>query len=428
VFSLQKKIHEIIPLKNSLYRNSFIFFLGTLLSGFATYLFQFLMGRMLSLGDFGSLAALMSFFAILGVPVATLSTVATKQVASLKVNYKDDYLPMLSAFILRLSKIFFLIGIGLCLIFLLLMPSAIRYLRLESSLPYIIMTLPIIFAFTISLWRGVLPALGRFKDLSLNITFESIVKLILGSLFVFLGWRLNGAIFAITLSGALAGIFLFWQLRSIRSHTNKKISLKGFSRIFFFILFWTFATTTLQSTDTILVKRFFSGEETGMYAALSVLGRLIFFAGLAITGVLFPLSIELYESGNHNAHEKLFKKSLFFLLLISLIGIGFYAIFPKLIVRLFFGSSYLSLAPLLPWFGVNAALLSIIQLFATYFLSIGKKYFVFLILFTTLFEWILIYQFHESIPKVLLILTLCFIFLCLLLLANFFVSRYTKNH
>ncbi len=70
--------------KNPLLQNSIIFFIGSLFAGFGSYLYQLFMGRMLSVEDFGTLAALLSFFALVSVPAGAIVTVTTQVVASLK--------------------------------------------------------------------------------------------------------------------------------------------------------------------------------------------------------------------------------------------------------------------------------------------------------------------------------------------------------
>ena len=48
----------------------------------------------------------------------------------------------------------------------------------------------------------------------------------------------------------------------------------------------------------------------GLYAAMNLLGKIIFFVCTAIAGVLFPMATELFESGNHAEHRRLMIKTL----------------------------------------------------------------------------------------------------------------------
>src|SRR5690606_15762570 len=55
--------------------------------------------------------------------------------------------------------------------------------------------------------------------------------------------------------------------------------------------------TSLFTSDVILVRHFFLGEESGFYSALSVLGKVIHFATIPLIYVLFPMISERQATG-----------------------------------------------------------------------------------------------------------------------------------
>lgn len=405
-----------------LYKNSFILFIGTLVSGFGGYLYQLAMGRMLSLEDFGTLAALMSFFSFVLIPAGALTTVTTQIVAGLKANEKYG---AIRAVAMRLTQLFAWIGVALFLFFLLLTPLVARFLKLHDSFPYIILSTAAIAGFLLAIWRGLLSGLQRFLDSSINGAVESFLKLLFALGLVLVTFGLIGAVAATVMASFLALVLLRWQMRDVLQWKEDPIALRPFLPLFSFVFVWTIAMTALMSIDLLFVKRFFSAEETGLYAAMNLMGKIILFVSTSIAGVLFPMATELFEAGNHDEHRQLMMKTLQLALFVAVVGVIFYSLFPSFFVTILFGRRYLPFVTYLPLFGVVALFLSIIHLLATYFLSIRRRRFLVILLVAVFCESVLIIFYHATIMQILTILMSVFGLLALTLLGLFFFGEKT---
>jgi len=372
--------------------------MGAIITGFGNYLYQVLMGRMLSLQDFGTLAALVNFFAFASVPVGALTTITIQKVAVLKAHNQFGELRYV---LFRLMKVFAMVGIGLAVLFLLFTIPVTKFLRLDSVRPYVILSIATSFIALTALLRGALPGLQRFKELSWNTILDSVVKLGLAMLFVTLSFGIAGAVGAVAIASALAcGVLVVKFIKEFRNITPQAISLADLPHLGIIVVSWTLALTTLQNIDMIFVKRFFSADEAGLYAAMSILGKIIFFASTSVAGVLLPMAIELYEAGNHQAHRKLMVRALLLLLCIGLIGLFFYWFMPSFIVSILFGVRYLPFVQYLPKFALVAVGLSIVQLFASYFLAIRRKWFLVVLIGAPVVEGVVLFFFHASVDQV----------------------------
>lgn len=405
-----------------LYKNSFILFVGTLISGFGGYLYQLAMGRMLSLEDFGTLAALVSFFSFVLIPAGALATVTTQVIAGLKA--KEQY-GAIRYVTMRLTRLFVWIGVGLFFFFLLVTPLVVQFLKFHDRLSYSILSLTALIAFLSAIWRGLLGGLQRFKDSSINSAVESFLKLLLAVGLVLVAFGLVGAVSATVIASLFALALLRWQLRDILRWKEESIALRPFIPLFSFVFVWTIAVTALLSIDLLLVKRFFSAEETGLYAAMNLMGKIILFASTAIAGVLFPMATELFEAGNHNEHRRLMIKTLQLALFVAVAGVALYSLFPSFFVTILFGRRYLPFALYLPYFGVVALFLSVIQLLATYFLSIHRRQFLVILFCAVAAEAFLMMLYHATISQVLTVLIAVFGSLCVILLYLFFFGGKT---
>lgn len=409
-----------------LYKGSLVFFVGTIAGGAGGYLYQLFMGRMLSLEEFGTLAALIGFFAIAVVPVGALTIIATQLVATHKAQSGLGAVRYLT---LTLSKAMLWAGLGLGILFAALFPLFNGFLRLESGTPYFLYASYFLLAGVAFLGKGVLPGLQRFRDLSASAIVENLAKLLLAILFVWLGFGVNGAVGAIVASTAIVLVFIFWRLRDLRAHQVEKIPLQGAGKFFGFVLLWFAATTAMQSMDVLFVKGFFPAADVGLYAGVSLLAKIIFFAATAVSGTLLPMSTEFYEGGQHASHKKLVWHALGLVLAICAAGILVYSISPGFWVKILFGAKYVSFAPYLLPLAIFASLLSIVQLLATYFLSIRKKWFV-LALFAALgAEAFLLCRFHANVWQVLYVINGVFLALALVLFIMFLLlTAYEKKH
>jgi len=97
---------------------------------------------------------------------------------------------------------------------------------------------------------------------------------------------------------------------------------------------------TLMQTDTLLLTKFSSLHEVGLYQAAQPLANLFVFLSVGVTTLLFPFLAHLY---NTNEFEKmsLYLSHIFkYLILLLLFAVTFFIIFSEEILGFIFGASY----------------------------------------------------------------------------------------
>jgi O-antigen/teichoic acid export membrane protein len=159
----------------------------------------------------------------------------------------------------------------------------------------------------------------------------------------------------------------------------------------------------IYSIDVLLVKHFFSAEQAGHYAALSLLGKIVFFGATSIGIVMFPKIAEIHS--NNKSTKKVFHKSILYTLLISASVVIAYFLFSKIIVNIIFGSQYLEITSLLGLFGLFMLFVSLSYICVLNKLAIGKKKFIFNLLAAVAAEIALISIFHSSLSQIVMVLT-----------------------
>lgn len=289
------------------------------------------------------------------------------------------------------------------MIFLICIPFINSFLNLNSYLPLIIILFASLIGIFSSVSRSFLQGLLRFGWLTFSGVAEISTKLLAAIILVTIGLKVSGALWSFVFSGLIAMLFNFWPLRFLLA--NKESNLKINSReILIFsipVFFLTLSFTSLYSSDIILVRHFLSSQETGFYAALSTMGKIIFFLTGPVVSVMFPMISERHASGNK--YKNLLLLSLTLVSLICFAGILFYFIFPQLMVRIFYGSQYLSVAGYLGFFAGLFSFYSLSSLLINFYFSIKKTKIVVLPVLAALLQITFICFFHQSLWNIILI-------------------------
>lgn len=220
----------------------------------------------------------------------------------------------------------------------------------------------------------------------------------------------------------LGAIAFLLNLISLKFLLAKKFNLKKSLPDSFLSLWPILFFALFLNSDFILAKYLLPAEEAGYYAALSLLGKIIFFSTWVITGLIFNL---LKEAKPKNK-PFILKRAVILTILISLSFVILYYLFPELIIVISFGFDYLTLAPFLGLFGLTMTLLSLANLLTYYFLVLNPKKILWPLALAWFFQIIAISFWHQTVFQFASVMLLIAVFLFLNLLILFFVLKNKK--
>jgi O-antigen/teichoic acid export membrane protein len=410
-------------LKHPLIYGSTIIVLGNLVANFFNFLYNLFMSRNLSIEDYGTLASLIS---LLSLPIL-ISNAISPTVVKFAGNYFATYkYGLLRGLYIRIVKLYLYISVPLAILYLLFLPIIGNFFHITD--PTILVTT--IFIIVIAFMGGVNMA---FLQAKLAFGFQvivgllnAIVKLIIGFIAVSAGYAVVGATFSILLSGIVSYLVSYAPLKFV---FDKKIKMPAIETRSLFSYGITSALTSFGLTlfitmDVILVKHFFDATTTGLYAGLSLIGRVIFYISSPIGTVMFPVIIQ-----KHSRNESLvntLRLSLFFVLAPSILMTAGYFIFPHFFILFFLKKvEYLSVAPYLGYFGLYICLYGVAFILSMFYLSIKKTNVYIPVVSAALLQTILIIFFHQSILQ---IVTILISIMTLLVIAlAFYYPRATKK-
>lgn len=157
----------------------------------------------------------------------------------------------------------------------------------------------------------------------------------------------------------------------------------------------------ITNSDFILVKNFFTPDDAGLYAAISVLGRIVYFGALPLTILLVPM-ISRRQALNQST------RPILILLVVGGIGICgllivLAALFASPVLTMLYGEAYAVAAGLLAPYALAASLYTLTNLVITYQLSLGAGREAMLPIIAGSAQIVLVFVFHESLMQVILI-------------------------
>ena len=327
------------------------------------FVFHFGMARLLSISDYGILLTLFSIIYLLAVFSESI------QLVIVKYSSRENDGGKLKNLLMRSLKKSFFVSLFLFALYLVLAVPFSYLLKIEYPLMalngVIIITL-----FLSPVSRGILQGKKRFKDLGVNMLIEAIIKLALALAFVYIGWRVYGAILG-TFFGLLIAFFLsFIKLGDITKSKEKPAYVQDiykYSKPAFVV---NLAILLFYSLDVIIARIFFSEVAAGSYAIVSILAKTIFMGTQPISRAMFPLSAE-NKSGKKKS-ENIFLNSFAITFAAIISALILFYFFPEFIVKIFSGKEIEMSSNLLFYLGIAIGLLSLSNLILLYKLSLGK--------------------------------------------------------
>lgn len=393
---------------------SLVMVVGNNIYNVGQFIYHFIAGRLLGKADYGDLAAIISILGVVALIQSSLGMVIVKYIASEKNENK------IKGFIAWVNWWIIIVAIVTALILFILSPTLIKFLNIiQPSSMYLLA--PLVFFYILAtIGRSILQGLMKFNRYMASLLSETVIKIPLTFVFIYLGWATFGAVGALTVgvivSFIIARLSLLSYLSNVSRQRPKMLLLLSFGSL---ILVQGLALVSMYSADLILVKHFFSPDLAGIYASLSVLGRIAFFCSAPITQVVFPLVAKRHATGEKHIHILIL--SLILTILMSSVVVIIFIFFPKIVINALFGQSFTEGAGMLWWFGVFMSLLAVAVLFTQYYLSIGKTKIVWLFVGASILQILLIWFIH---PNLLAVIQLSIISVSLLVGSLFIYCLY----
>lgn len=391
-------------LTGKLARASGLMFISIVGGGILGYVFQILMGRMLSVSDYGLFITLMALLQVVSVPLITLSMVVSRQAS--------DYLAQ-NRFG-RLANMFWWVSsrvlwaaLAVVLCALPFTSQIMDYFHLESLYQVWIFLLIIFTAFFSPINMAFLQAQQNFRWLAISVVGAHGFKILFCGTLVYAGLKLNGALMGMVLASLAVWLLAYRPLRHLvalpagTAVVGGHISFRGSISV----LIANLSFVVMTQLDIILVNHFYNTHQAGVYAAAAILGKAVMYLPGAISIAMFPMVAENQSRAQGSAH--LFFNAMLLTACIAGAGAIFYFLFADNIIDLFYGQKYQGAAELLRLYGFAMLPMTMVMVAEHFLIAKGRVIFAYVMILAIPFVLLATQNYHDRLIDMVYILTAC---------------------
>ena len=360
------------------------------------YLFNLILGRWLGPAAFADLSLIVTLFLVIGFVASGVQTPSARFAA---VYTAEGNLQGLADLRRGMGRAAAALGIGLAALLALGAPLWAHFFNTASWLPFAIFGVFVPFYILQAVDRGLLQGRTHFGWLAVSYQSEMWSRLGISLVLVALGWAVNGAVAAIGLSFVAAWLVARSACSGLPA--GQPLSLVQRNQLVTFagpVLLAQLGQILINNSDILIVRHAFPADTAGRYAALALIGRIVFFATWSVVTAMFPIVAQRHRRGED--HRRLLFFSLGLVLLISLVIVAVVYFVPEFVVQLLFGPAYLSIAPLLWPYAVATMLYALANVVINYHLSIGNTGATYLAIVAGMAQVGLLWIFHASLAQV----------------------------
>ena len=344
--------------RSTMLNGSAIMLVAMMLVNVFNFAYNMVMARMLGPAAFGNINAAVTLLLLASCISLAFQLVCAKFVAR---NHSDS---SKAAVVHSLLGKAWIASLALGAVLFLAQKPVATYLNVPS--PWIIGLLAVgIAAYApLGVKRGAMQGVCAFPRLGTNFVLEALTRFFLGAGLVVAGYGVLGAVGAISASVIVACFIprIPAQLRVQAGTAEPPSYAEAIQAIVFFV-----GQVIINNVDILLVKHFFPSDPAGVYAAISQIGRLLYFASwFGVVNAMFPVAAAASPE-QKKAHS--IGLPLLLVLGLSLIFIAVAALFPHLIMGVIFGSRFIEIGWLLALYAIATGLYSLSVVFIAYEMS-----------------------------------------------------------
>jgi O-antigen/teichoic acid export membrane protein len=270
--------------------------------------------------------------------------------------------------------------------------------RFGSIRPALILGLLLALVWQVAIPRGILQGLQRFAPLSINLSFELVVRTTFAYILLSAGYAVTGAAAAVSAGLAFALVLGLLTLRDsiqMRGPRVRLIEMAGFSIT---AAVGIIGVQILYNQDLILAEHYLSSHDGGIYGGLNKIGTIVFFLTLSVSQVLFPRVVDAVSKDQHPG--RILLSSAGILAALGACALLVFAVQPGLVVGILFGSSFSDATPFIFAVGVIGLVLSLDNLLVQFFMAVHDRVFMPILLAACVAEAALIILFHARVGQV----------------------------
>jgi glycosyltransferase involved in cell wall biosynthesis/O-antigen/teichoic acid export membrane protein len=350
---------------------------ATLAANAIAVVFTIVFTRLLGVGDYGALGALLSTFTILAVAGSALQVAVARETALGRLGGPAE----VGATIRRWSAQLLAAFVAVAAASLILREPIAEAVAVPEHAWAAAAILPTgVLWLLLSVQRGALQGLHAYAAVGGSVIYEAIGRLVSGLILVLGGLGVTGAFLGTLAAMVVAAVILAVLVDRRtgeaapdgRPRTLSSVVSGGWAPIIGLIFL-----AALQNVDVVVAKHEMSDDEAGAYAAAVVAAKLVVWTAIGIGLYLLPEATRRAAAGLDP--RPVFMRTLALLAAVCLPALAIFAIAPALLLRLAFGEEYTQAAGALIVLGAAMTLLAVAYLAVQYMLALRQTGFLWIL-------------------------------------------------
>jgi glycosyltransferase involved in cell wall biosynthesis/O-antigen/teichoic acid export membrane protein len=348
--------------------------LATIAANAIAVIFTIVFTRMLGVGDYGALGALVSTFTILAVAGSALQVAVARETALGHLGSPGAAGATVRRWLAHLC----LAGLALTVASVLMRDEIAGLVAVPEHEWAAAAIVPTgILWMLLGVLRGALQGLHRYAPVGQSLVLEAFGRLVLGLVLVLGGAGVTGAYLGTPLAMVVTAVWLAWLLHraagpapdAVRPRTLTSLVSGGWAPIVGLVFL-----AALQNVDVIVAKREMTDDAAGAYAAAVVAAKLVVWVAIGVGLYLLPEATRRAAAGLDP--RPVFVRTLGLLGVVAVPALLIFLLVPSLLLRVAFGGEYTTASDALVLLGAAMSLLAVAYLAVQYMLALRKTAFL----------------------------------------------------
>lgn len=342
----------------------------------ANYGFQIMLGRSLTVEEYGLLAGFMTVITVITVAGTALQTTAARAIAT--GEHHERY-----RFFDGLTRSSLVVAAGLVVLSVVLSPLASAFFNI-GKLPLLLLGLFVVPAALDSIALGRYQGLQRFTDLATYSTSQALAKLFTAAVVLLLGFGATGLVAGIVASStvvAWVGLRLSSDAGSLEVRAidpDVRRALAAYTMLWFIL-----------GADVLFARAFFTEIDAGIYAAAAVLGKAVLWVPVMIGQLIFPRLAHRSKGGE--SVEALAYRSVVVVVAVVAVAVAGLFVLGETVFDVLYGERYAVAADTAWKIGLAMAPMALVNLLIQHFLARQQNRFLGWMAFVLLVESLTLY-------------------------------------
>ncbi len=260
---------------------SFILLSGSALTTAINFTYNTVVAHFLGPRGFGQAAVVYTILTLMSAVTLAFQIVSAKVVAQQSAEEGK------SAVYRAFHRSAWVCGLVAAAILILFQRPIANYLNFPNSVPIAILAVGIAFYVPLGVRRGYIQGVYRFRGLALNLVVEGACRLLGSYLMIRMGLDVDGVIGANTAAVVIAYLTVVpAQTGNLPNPLRSSDSVREMVQAIVFFA----GQVLINNADIVLVQHYFVAREAGLFAAVAMVGRVIYAFSSAIVNSMFPIS------------------------------------------------------------------------------------------------------------------------------------------